>query len=63
MVRRATVVLSVLGLLWQTAACSSADPPKDSPSVQRAERKKLAALRRSAGSFGDAFAGGRIVVT
>ncbi len=29
MVRRATVVLSVIGLLWQTAACSSADPAPD----------------------------------
>jgi hypothetical protein len=34
MVRRATVVLSVIGLLWQTAACSSADPSNDAPVAQ-----------------------------
>jgi len=34
MIRRATVVVSVIGLLWQTAACSSAGPSNDLPGVQ-----------------------------
>ena len=34
MVRSATVVVSVIGLLWQTAACSSAGPSDDLPGVQ-----------------------------
>ncbi len=34
MMRRATVVLSVLGLLWQTAACSSDGPSTDPSGVQ-----------------------------
>lgn len=34
MVRRATIVLSMIGLLWQTAACSSADSPNDGSSAQ-----------------------------
>ena len=34
MLRRATVVLSAIGLLWQTTACSSADPANQSPGAQ-----------------------------
>lgn len=33
MVRTATLILGMLGLLWQTAACS-ADPGKDGPGAQ-----------------------------
>ena len=31
MMRRAAIVVSVIGLLWQTAACTSAGPPDDRP--------------------------------
>lgn len=34
MVRAATVVLSVIGLLWQTAACGSTGEPNDRPGRQ-----------------------------
>lgn len=34
MIRRATVVVGVIGLLWQTAACSSAGPSNDPSGVR-----------------------------